>query len=303
MSLTVRTFSCYLLRKSSRQLSSRFLSTSSISSQSQFSSPSKSQLSNQQSSLPPLAPEKWDLYAGVVLERKPVLTPEMTPLEKEYSTLLSKYEFELSKKSSHEVRKEKDSKTIEKIKSGEIDVDQAASITAQDEEDLWLAELNQFKFSSRKTDADKNNDQKSLQRALDSHLLLLIEQKLGNDYKWICPQGIWRDGETMRQTADRVLKEVCPEIKAKVLGNAPWGFYKYKYPKRSVTSQHLSSVGAKIFFFKAQVISGEIQNKTKSKDKTTEYKDLAWLTREELISKLQPEYHKQISEFLIDEEN
>lgn len=42
-------------------------------------------------------------------------------------------------------------KTIEKIKSGEIDVDQAASITAQDEEDLWLAELNQFKFSSRKT--------------------------------------------------------------------------------------------------------------------------------------------------------
>lgn len=58
-----------------------------------------------------------------------------------------------------------------------------------------------------------------------------------------------------------------------------------------------------IFFFKAQVISGEIQNKTKSKDKTTEYKDLAWLTREELISKLQPEYHKQISEFLIDEEN
>lgn len=109
MSLTVRTFSCYLLRKSSRQLSSRFLSTSSISSQSQFSSPSKSQLSNQQSSLPPLAPEKWDLYAGVVLERKPVLTPEMTPLEKEYSTLLSKYEFELSKKSSHEVRKEKDS--------------------------------------------------------------------------------------------------------------------------------------------------------------------------------------------------
>jgi hypothetical protein len=52
---------------------------------------------------------RWDLFASLVLERVPVVTSTMTSLESEYSTLLSKYEAELSKKSDHELRKEKDS--------------------------------------------------------------------------------------------------------------------------------------------------------------------------------------------------
>ena len=51
---------------------------------------------------------KWDLYAGIVLERKPILTQEMTPLEQKYSQFLSQYELELSKKSDHEIRQEND---------------------------------------------------------------------------------------------------------------------------------------------------------------------------------------------------
>lgn len=65
-----------------------------------------------------------------------------------------------------------------------------------------------------------------------------------------------------------------------------------------------------VFFFKAQVISGDIKPTLKTaKDKTTsdtmatDYKDFAWCTREDLMSKLQPEYHKQIREILIDEAN
>ena len=52
---------------------------------------------------------RWDLFASLVLERVPVVPSTMTSLESEYSTLLSKYEAELSKKSDHELRKEKDS--------------------------------------------------------------------------------------------------------------------------------------------------------------------------------------------------
>jgi hypothetical protein len=64
-----------------------------------------------------------------------------------------------------------------------------------------------------------------------------------------------------------------------------------------------------IFFFKAQVISGEIlapksnQKENKSEAFNTEYKDFLWLTRSEMVSKLLPEYHRQITEFLVDENN
>jgi hypothetical protein len=57
---------------------------------------------------PPPAKQKWDLFAGVVLERRPLLSQEMNPLEKEYADLMAKHELEMSKKSDHEVRKEID---------------------------------------------------------------------------------------------------------------------------------------------------------------------------------------------------
>lgn len=104
------------------------------------------------------------------------------------------------------------------------------------------------------------------------------------------------------QTADRILKEFCPEVRAKVLGNAPWGFYKYKYPKRTVEGQGLEAVGAKVFFYKAQIQEGDVQREGK-KEKDPLFKDYIWARREELPGKLHPEYFKQVSEFLIDERN
>ena len=54
------------------------------------------------------ASETWDLYASVCLERKPLITQEMNPLEKKYAQFLAEYEFESSKKSDHELRHEND---------------------------------------------------------------------------------------------------------------------------------------------------------------------------------------------------
>lgn len=46
---------------------------------------------------------------------------------------------------------------------------------------------------------DKQNITSSPQRKLDKCLLLLVQQKVGNGYYWIPPQGIRQDGESMRQ--------------------------------------------------------------------------------------------------------
>jgi hypothetical protein len=138
---------------------------------------------------------------------------------------------------------------------------------------------------------------------------------------------------------ERLLSQVAPDIKAKILGNAPWGVYKYKYPSKTVTSLPNLSIGAKVnqmslfpyivysyilifvhcvffqvFFFKAQVISGEIITKTQEEDdknKNTTTADYVWLTRDELntkfldenTSKSSTEYYKQLRVCLIDQVN
>jgi len=55
-----------------------------------------------------IVPKQWEIYTGIVLERKPVISQEMTSIEKEFAEMMGKVEVERSKKSDHEVKKEKD---------------------------------------------------------------------------------------------------------------------------------------------------------------------------------------------------
>lgn len=51
---------------------------------------------------------QWDIFAGIVVERKPVITAKKDSLQEKYSKFLSQLEYEISKKSDHEVRHDKD---------------------------------------------------------------------------------------------------------------------------------------------------------------------------------------------------
>lgn len=243
--------------------------------------------------------KKWDLMSAVCLERKPVLSRELNEIERKFSRMLADIELENSHRSDHEVRYEAEMLQAEllKSKSMDLDIEQTVQQTAQDFEDAAVDEYNKFVFGSRISEADKTNDLQNLERKLDRHLLLLVQQKHLDQKIWALPQGLRKDGETMIQTAERVLKEKCgDDLIVQFYGNAPCGVYKYKYPKRFVSSDVEGPVGAKVFFFKAQYIAGYVDH---NKLKLQEFK---WLGREELMSSLSQEYYRNISQFLIDEE-
>ncbi|XP_069679808.1 large ribosomal subunit protein mL46 [Periplaneta americana] len=241
---------------------------------------------------------KWDLMSAICLERKPVISRDMNDIERQFSGMLAQIELENSYKSDHEMRRKRDKLQAELIKSKsvDIDIDQTLKQTAQDFEDANVDEYNKFLFANRLTEADKKCDIHSLERKLDRHLLLLVLQKQWDRKVWVMPQGLRKDGETMLQTAERVLKETCgSKLAVNFYGNAPCGVYKFRYPKKFSESVQDCSVGAKVFFFKAQYVTGHIEQ-----DRLTP-NEFRWLGREELASNVPQEYYKTIEQFLIDE--
>lgn len=232
--------------------------------------------------------EKWDLLTAVCIERKPQIVPDLTGIQKEFNEQLKSVEFEKSWKSAHEIRHERDVKQMELLKKGDIESDLALKQTAQDFVDMSSDELNKFQFGSVVTEADNKKDIKSTLRKLNKNLVLVTQTKIGDKNFYLLPQGMRNDGETLRQTADRVIKEqLGTELKTQIYGNAPIGFYKYKYPKEAQNA----SVGAKVFIYFARHNGGVINEKVNH----------MWLDRTELQKELPEKYHKAVQMFLIDE--
>lgn len=237
--------------------------------------------------------EKWDIFAGVLVERLPVVSKSFTPLEKEFQEQLWQIEYENSLKSDHEVQHEKDVRQAQLLKKGEVEVDLdeiSSQQTAQDKKDAYIEEFKKFEFAPRLTEDDKSDNVKSTNRKLEEILYLLVEQKLGDQKTHlVLPQGKREDGETLRQTAERVLKSACgDQLKTAFYGNAPVGFYKYKYP----TNARKESVGAKVFFYRSSIQGADGH---KIKDGV----NYEWQDKTGLDKKLSGSYLESVQKFLL----
>ncbi|XP_064486550.1 large ribosomal subunit protein mL46-like [Ornithodoros turicata] len=239
---------------------------------------------------------KWQLVGALAVERKPIITKDMNPLELRYLEMLRQIEVEASLLSDHELQLKEEERTKEKSTGESM---QLKLKTARDLVDQWIAELKSFKSDSRVTDSDKSGDVRTTDRKLDTSLLFVTHQKLGKEFQWVLPQTPHRDGETLRETAERALAEICGSdgIDIKALGNAPAGFYKYLYPK----DMRKDFLGAKVFFFKAQLQSDRSLTQ-KGIQKLGLADDFAWLSSSELASRLQPRYVRSVRQFLMEAE-
>ncbi|XP_055479229.1 39S ribosomal protein L46, mitochondrial [Psammomys obesus] len=235
----------------------------------------------------------WRLLGALCLQRPPLITKPLTPLQEEMASLLQQIEVERSLYSDHEVRALDEAQKLAKKKADVFDdeQDEQGITLAQDLEDMWEQAFLQFKPGARVTEADKKNDRTSLQRKLDRNLVLLVREKLGDQDFWMLPQVEWQPGETLRGTAERVLATLSENnMEAKFLGNAPCGHYKFKLPKAIRTE---SDLGVKVFFFKALLLKGDFMQAGK--------KGLhVWASKDELGDYLQPKYLAQVRRFLLD---
>ncbi|XP_045680677.1 39S ribosomal protein L46, mitochondrial [Phyllostomus hastatus] len=234
----------------------------------------------------------WRLLGALCLQRPPVISKPLTPLQEEMAALLQQIEVERSLYSDHELRALDEAQRLAKKKADIYDEDDEKSILlVQDLEDMWEQKFLQFKPGARVTDADEKNDRTSLHRKLDRNLVLLVREKLGDEDVWMLPQAEWQPGETLRGTAERTLAAL-PEnnMEAKFLGNAPCGHYKFKFPQAVRTE---SSLGAKVFFFKALLLTGDFSPAGKGGRHV-------WVSKDELGDYLKPKYLAQVRRFLLD---
>ncbi|XP_057743592.1 uncharacterized protein LOC130961639 [Arachis stenosperma] len=138
----------------------------------------------------------------------------------------------------------------------------------------------------RITEADKTNDRKSLQRALDRRLYLLL---FGNTYGapsgkpvWHFPEKVYESEENMRKCAETALKSIIGDLShTYFVGNAPMGHMVVQ-----PTEDTSKSTPFKRFFFKSQVIA-------KNKFNIGKCEDFVWVTKDELL-----EYFPEQAEYL-----
>ncbi|XP_039714253.1 large ribosomal subunit protein mL46 [Pteropus medius] len=235
----------------------------------------------------------WRLLGAVCLQRPPLVSKPLTPLQKEMAALLQQIEIERSLYSDHELRALDEAQRLAKRKADLYDEeeDEQNILLVQDLEDMWEQKFLQFKPGARITEADEKNDRTSLHRKLDRNLVLLVKEKLGDEDVWMLPQAEWQPGETLQGTAKRTLAALSENnMEAKFLGNAPCGHYKFKFPQAIRTE---SSVGAKVFFFKALLLTGDFSQAGKKGHHV-------WVSKEELCDYLKPKYLAQVKRFLLD---
>ncbi|KAI8929898.1 39S mitochondrial ribosomal protein L46-domain-containing protein [Entophlyctis helioformis] len=235
---------------------------------------------------PAAAAPHTTVSVGILLKRSPVVLPELSEFQQAYYAYREDMErsearpfdhtFYFKKGSSTEKRWLDAQKAAAAAVSGSGSA--AASTVAQPLED----ELAKLEKAPRLTAADAKGDVKSLDRALQRTLYLVVKQKdaASAGASWRFPQGSVLGNELLHEAAPARLADACGDaMDTWFVGKAPVG--------------HAKDSTKTVFYMKAHILAGKVVPSGKVTDH-------AWLTKQELASKLEPEYYAQVSGMLSD---
>lgn len=217
----------------------------------------------------------WKLASAAVVERYPVITPEPDPFEQEYLT-------------GRFVEMQRLARPIPtNLFLTEKDV-----IAGRTEPSLEDPYTDLYAPAPRRTEADEKQDTKSLERALDERLYFVVKRS-DKAQNMQFPQVLASDPETKMMTyAEQAFRSVSlPASRPKVhfISHSPACHLEHVFPVRY--QQKHDVYGVKIFFYRAILMSGEI-------DGIRNGVDYAWARDCELAGLLGEEYHNAIEPIL-----
>ncbi|KAL2011327.1 hypothetical protein VTN00DRAFT_4045 [Thermoascus crustaceus] len=147
----------------------------------------------------------------------------------------------------------------------------------------------------RVTEADKKGDQKSLNRALQRTLYLLVQSKEGY---WKFPSTPVEAGEDLRGAAERTLAQSAGvNMNTWMVGYHPIGHFVYNLRKPQIDEKaKIELLGEKTFFMKGRIMAGQADLSVN----TLGLKDFRWLAKEEIEKYVIPQYYSSIKNMLAD---
>ncbi|GAB4848255.1 hypothetical protein Ancab_002922 [Ancistrocladus abbreviatus] len=198
------------------------------------------------------------IVASVLFERLPVVVPKIDPVVYAFQEFSFRWQQQYRRVYPDEFYKKYESRG-----KGDYQID--------------------YVPAPRITEADKINDRRSLQRALDRRLYLLL---FGNPYGapngkpvWHFPEKVYESEETLRKCAESALKSIIGDLShTYFVGNAPMAHM-------VIQPDSTPDLSLKRFFFKSQVIAT-------SKFNIGKCEDYVWVTKNELM-----EYFPEQAEF------
>ncbi|OCH95296.1 hypothetical protein OBBRIDRAFT_884121 [Obba rivulosa] len=266
------------------------------------------------STLPPHPPKqrrpKPVINTGIILNRSPLITREPTLFEQAYHAYQARIqralfnpfpdEFYFKPGTILEERFKKEEEEREREAFGPPRKAAASKDSAFTESESKSASESSENQSDnvdepmpRVSEADKKGDVRSLDRRMDRNLYLLVHAKdQKGKPRWRFPQGGREHGELLHEAAKRDLFAECGDhMDAWIVSRNPIGVYEPPLPADTEAEVIPKTY---IFFYKAHILAGQVQPDGKN------ILDFAWLTKEELESRVDKEYWLAIKDILSD---
>ncbi|KAH9247979.1 hypothetical protein BASA81_014392 [Batrachochytrium salamandrivorans] len=255
------------------------------------------------------SPPHSSIAVGILLKRNPMVLPDLSEFQHAYYAYREAIERNEAAPFDHTFYFKKGSISEQRWLAAQAEAaalvrspnngdkttlpDLVSNIIVQPQDD----ELIKLTVAPKLSSADASGDVKSLDRAMQRSLYLVVKQNTfattastngTADTQWQLPTGDLFETETLHEAAPARLSELCGDLMDTwFVGKAPVGHIK------AVDTKGTQKTKKSIFYMKAHILSGKI---TPSDDVI----DYAWMTKEELVKQMDPEYYAHVSDMLSD---